>query len=227
MKLLARYDLKTISALYVTREDVVGLLLVPTNRIDEIVWHRPCRLEPLLQFRLVGDEFDGGYQNGLSLRAGGGTSRLRFVGQEKRGDVVATTLTDGRGHTLVHRLRLLMEHDAVRSSVELVNDSGEEARVELLTSFALGCLSPFDEGESELFLHRCQSFWSAEGRHKCDSIADLHLEKAWLSFAVRCERYGSVGSMPVRQYFPFGAVEDRRHGLFWGAQLAHPASWQM
>lgn len=227
MKLLARYDLKTVSVLYVTREDVVGLLLVPTDRIDQIVWDRPCRLEPLLQFRLVGDEFDGGYQNGLSLRAGGGTSRLRLVGQEKQSDVVATTLTDGRGHTLVHRLRLLIERDAVRPSVEFINNSDKDARIELLTSFALGCLSPFDEGESELFLHRCQSFWSAEGRHKCDSIADLHLEKAWLPFAVRCERYGSVGSMPVRQYFPFGAVEDRRRGLFWGAQLAHPASWQM
>ena len=33
--------------------------------------------------------------------------------------------------------------------------------------------------------------------------------------------------MPVNKFFPFAAVEDRRSGVFWGAQLACPASWQM
>jgi len=31
----------------------------------------------------------------------------------------------------------------------------------------------------------------------------------------------------VNKFFPFGAVEDRKTGIFWGAQIAHNASWQM
>ena len=33
--------------------------------------------------------------------------------------------------------------------------------------------------------------------------------------------------MPVRSFFPFAAVEDRKAGVFWGAQLAWAGSWQM
>lgn len=227
MELLARYDLARTSILYVRKEETVGLLLVPAAMMDEIAWNRDCRVEPLVQLRLVGDSFCDGFTNGLSLRGGESTGLLRLKGQEVRDRVIETWLTDERGYEVVHRLEMLREADAVRTCVEFFNHSGHDACLELLSSFALGCLSPFDEGESELYIHRFQSFWSAEGRHRCDSIADLHLEKAWLPFAVRTERYGSIGSMPVRKFFPFGAVEDRRRGVFWGAQLAHPASWQM
>ena len=41
------------------------------------------------------------------------------------------------------------------------------------------------------------------------------------------ERFGQVGSMPVRGWFPFVAVEDVAAGVSWGAQLAWPGSWQL
>lgn len=58
-------------------------------------------------------------------------------------------------------------------------------------------------------------------------LEDLQLEPAWDPHAVRCEKFGQVGSMPVNKFFPFAAVEDQEHHVFWGAQLAHPASWQI
>ena len=33
--------------------------------------------------------------------------------------------------------------------------------------------------------------------------------------------------MPVKGYFPFGAVEDTKAGVVWAAQLAIECSWQM
>lgn len=33
--------------------------------------------------------------------------------------------------------------------------------------------------------------------------------------------------MPVRHYFPFAAVEDKKAGVTWAVQLACPSSWQI
>ncbi|MFT4143039.1 MAG: alpha-galactosidase, partial [Mobilitalea sp.] len=59
------------------------------------------------------------------------------------------------------------------------------------------------------------------------SLEDLQLEPSWAGHAVRAERFGQVGSMAVNRYFPFLVLEDQRNEVFWGAQLAHNASWQM
>jgi alpha-galactosidase len=101
--------------------------------------------------------------------------------------------------------------------------------VEHLASFSLSGLSPFarDLGTGRLHLHRFRSAWAAEGRHERRAIEDLHLEPAWAPFAPRCERYGQVGSIPVNGFFPWGAVEDAVAGVFWGAQICHPGSWQI
>ena len=33
--------------------------------------------------------------------------------------------------------------------------------------------------------------------------------------------------MTVNKFFPIAVIEDRRNHVFWGAQVAHNASWQM
>lgn len=83
------------------------------------------------------------------------------------------------------------------------------------------------DGNGTLWLHRVRSVWSQEGRHETIPVEDLQLEPAWDPHAVRCERFGQAGSMPVNRFFPFAAIEDRKNHIFWGAQIAHPASWQM
>ena len=55
----------------------------------------------------------------------------------------------------------------------------------------------------------------------------MQLDVSWTKEAVRCERFGQAGSLPVNHYFPFLGVEDRRNHIFWGMQIAHNASWQM
>ncbi|HEX3029661.1 MAG TPA: glycoside hydrolase family 36 protein, partial [Clostridia bacterium] len=53
------------------------------------------------------------------------------------------------------------------------------------------------------------------------------LEPSWSHHGVRSEKFGQVGSMPVRKYFPFIAVEDTVTGVTWAVQLACASSWQM
>ena len=65
--------------------------------------------------------------------------------------------------------------------------------------------------------------WSLESK----DVEDLQLEPSWAGHAVRCERFGQVGSMPVNGFFPYIVMEDKKEDIFWGAQIAHNASWQM
>lgn len=44
---------------------------------------------------------------------------------------------------------------------------------------------------------------------------------------MRVEKFGNVGSMPVRKYFPFLAAEDSKRQEFLGIQLYCPSSWQI
>ena len=108
-------------------------------------------------------------------------------------------------------------------------DMDEELHVEMLSSFSLTGISPYLEGDcsGSIQVHRLQSRWSQEGRHLVQSVEELQLESSWNLDSVRCERFGQVGSMPVNHYFPFLAIEDTENKIYWGVQLAQPASWQM
>lgn len=101
--------------------------------------------------------------------------------------------------------------------------------MEMFESFSLGNLSPYQtgDGHEKLYVYRARSVWSEEGRMERIPVEDLQLEPAWDPHAVRCEKFGQAGSMPVNKFFPFAAVEDAEHHVFWGAQIAHHASWQM
>lgn len=103
---------------------------------------------------------------------------------------------------------------------EFKNNSEKEVVMEMLASFAL-------KGIKADKIHRLQSFWSAEGRLRTETIEELHLEKSWNGCARRIEKFGNVGSMPVRKYFPFLALEDCETEEFTGILMGHASSWQI
>jgi alpha-galactosidase len=158
---------------------------------------------------------------------------LRFVSQDiidQSGQFkIVTTLRSERGYACTHHLRYRQGDQAFTVVTEFHNESQQPFSLELLTSFELSDLTPFaaDDAPNRLHLHRFRSTWSAEARHVSQTIEDLGLERSWLGVGARAERFGQLGSMPVRGYFPFIAVEDRAEGVFWGAQLAWAGSWQM
>jgi alpha-galactosidase len=224
----------------------VGLFLYPDSMADELVTRRkylPWKpqkfpdmraqdLESLVQFKLLGDPLNG-FSQGITLRNSDTLSSLRYSRQEKiqQGDEteVVTYLNSTRGYSCEHHLRYCQGDEALTFFTTIRNDGSEEFSLEMLSSFSLGEITPFasDDAPDRLHFHRFRSFWSAEGRHISQSIEELHLERSWSGHGVRAERFGQVGSMPVHGYHPFAAIEDRGVGVFWGATLVWPGSWQM
>lgn len=233
--ILKDYRLGDMTARYLLESETktVGFLLLPACLPTPDSMGKSMKLEPLVQLKLTGDIYDEAYALGGCMRNGETVRRLVYreqcVEEETAGLWIHTRLADDRGYAAVHHLWWKKDAPYVRVHTTFENHSGEQAALEMLESFSLGGLSPYLPGDGHecLYLHRVRAVWSQEGRHECIPVEDLQLEPAWEPHAVRVERYGQVGSMPVNKFFPFGAVEDRKTGVFWGAQIAHNASWQM
>lgn len=230
-----------------------GLRLIPLARRDALVtprewldsaavrqlpepWNktRAWEVHPLVHAHLRGDVLPGGYANGRTLRNSATTADLRVQHHERQ--------NLDNGHTLLrtilaHPRGLRCTHDLIvdpLSGTALIQISAENASSELLTldtlgAFSLGGITPFasDDASGRLWIHRCRSAWSAEGRLDSRSLEELHLERSWTGHAVRTERFGQVGSLPVNGWFPFAAVEDRMAGVTWAAQIATPGTWHL
>ena len=190
--------------------------------------------DPLVHVKRVGDSYPGAFAQGHTLRSAPANADFRLVDQthSRSGDrhQVLTLLADAaRGHRLEHRLSWHEGDAAIAVESAFVNDGRKPVTLELLTSFSLGGLTPFAVADApgRLRVHRFRSAWSAEGRHVAESIEQLHLERSWSGAGLFSERFGQVGTMPVRRWFPFVALEDTEAGVVWAAQLAWAGSWQM
>ena len=190
-------------------------------------------LDSLVQLKCLGDTYGGAFAQGRTMRAGFSTSELRFTAQNvaKKSGVttVITTLEHPSGLLCEHHLSWTGNQPVFASTVRVRNAGKSAISLEMLSSFSLGGMTPYapDDAPNRLWVHRYRSSWSAEGRLDTQSIEGLQLERSWIGHGIACERFGQVGSMPVRGFFPFVAIEDREAGVLWGAQLACPGSWQM
>lgn len=167
-----------------------------------------------VEIRLKGDRYGTGFSNGLTLTGSSTTVGLTQV--DKTDD--CTFYTDPRGYRLEawHRRR----GDVTDCRTVFYNDSDTPVTIEMISSFALRNITA-DR------LYRIQSFWSAEGRLLCQELTDLNMEPSWSGCGVRVEKFGQTGSMPVRRWFPFVALEDSQTHTFTGVQLYCASSWQM
>jgi alpha-galactosidase len=194
---------------------------------------RAWALDSLVQLKCKKDNYGGSFSQGRTMRAGGSTAALVFTGQKvlkKNGATcVVTSLKHPSGLRCEHHLSWLGNVPVFSSRVNVRNAGKKSVTLEMLSSFSLGGMTPYseDDAPNRLFVHRYRSSWSAEGRLDTQSIEQLQLERSWLGCGIACERFGQVGSMPVRGFFPFVALEDKEAGVLWGAQLACPGSWQM
>lgn len=234
-EVLQEYKLGDMVAKYLIDRDSmqVGFQLLPEKVSQENIITDNCFMESLIQYKLTGDIYNEAYAGGCSMRNSESVRKLKFSEQtdESIGEQlqVNTIMMDEDGHRLIHHLVWLKNMPYVRISCTFENQSKRDCCLEMFESFSLGGLSPYMQGDGNgtLWLHRVRSEWSQEGRHETIPVEDLQLEPAWDPHAVRCERFGQAGSMPVNRFFPFAAIEDRKNHIFWGAQIAHPASWQM
>ncbi len=229
MKPASEYLFGDMLLTYLTDEQGrISMRLIP-SALREKVLRKAYDAEPLAQIHARGDHLPSGYGNGHTLACTAASDAMKPVSQERNGNTVVTTLSDGGGRTLRHRVTWEEGLQALRVSTEFENTGGKPVTLNLLSSVNLSGITPFTEGDAAgaLVLHRIRSMWSAEGRLQSESIEQAMLERSWTGHALRLCKFGQKGSMPVRDYFPFAALEDRKAGVTWAVQLACPSSWQI
>lgn len=235
VEMINEYKLGDMTARYLQdiKTGCTGLYLLPAELDLYPMPEKNMALDPMIQLKMTGDIYEAAYGMGISMRNSETVRGFRFREQSEttKGDVheIRTVLEDYRQHQVIHHLKWKEGTSYVRIYCTFENRGDTLCTLEMFESFSLGNLSPYLDGDgyNSMFLHRIRSVWSQEGRLECIPLEDLQLEPAWDPHAVRCEKYGQAGSMPVNRFFPFAAVEDRKNHVFWGAQIAHPASWQM
>ena len=194
---------------------------------------RAWAIEPLLQLKVLSDDAVPAFSQGRSMRNSPTVDKMVFTAQQvtrTRGlTTVRTSFAHPDGWSAHHDLVWRRGASWLESSVTVDNTSAQPVTLEFLASFSIGGITPFaaDDAPGRLRLHRFRAVWSMEGRLETRAFEDLQLERSWVGFGVRAERFGELGSLPVCGFFPFVAVEDTAAGVTWGAQLAHPGSWQM
>lgn len=157
---------------------------------------------------------------------------LKYVEQrlleEENSITIITKEEADDNYGICHYLKWYKGDLGFEVSTEFYNNTDKELEIEFLTSASLDALSPFlpNEGSNQLSLHYFKAGWSMEGLHKEYTFQELGLERAWARSAESL-KFGAIGSRPIREYHPYGAIEDKTNGVIWGMYLAHNASWQM
>ena len=202
----------------------VGLALYPRGYCaspEQLVY------DSLVQVAFRGDDTLVDYSSGITMRNREG-SVLSVVEQQSGDRGVLTCLTDGKGNFYTHHLEYEPATQVFTMYVDYENQSAETRTLEMLSSFSLSGIASAQSGLQSvagLRLRRMRSAWSRECRVTDEMFSDLAMEPSWANYGLKCERWGQVGSMPNRGYYPFVAVEEA--GFCLGVQLEAPASWQM
>ena len=209
--------------------DTLAVRNLPTRWQPQQAWD----IDPLIHVRVGDEPAAAAFSQGRTLRNGPTSLALRLQQHERInvGDTVVlrSVLNTDTGIECVHEIRHDEDEPGLRITSTVRNLRPDEVDIELLTAFSIGGLSPFaaDDAPGRLRLHRARMTWSAEARMVEDSFERLALERSWSGYSVACERFGTVGSMPVNGWHPYAAIEDREAGAVWAAQISSPGSWQM
>ncbi len=170
---------------------------------------------------------------GCTLKYGISEKMLKYKEQKEisteNGRKIVTTLEAEEQYMVQHIVSYTEGEKGIEVETVFENHTGKTVELKLLTSFALDNLSPLqkDDAPYKLHFHRFRGGWSLEGKHVEESLEDLNLESSWTRAFPESERYGGIGSHPVKRWFPFGCLEDREHQVFWAAQIGLDSSWQM
>ncbi|WP_309400126.1 glycoside hydrolase family 36 protein [Cerasicoccus maritimus] len=228
----------------------IELRLCPKSKVNELIARRAkidgrpeclaghaqvVKPDSIVQVKLAQDPMDFGFLEGLTMQDSQTTLGLRPVenvaADSEHGDGVIVTCLENKasGLRVFHYMEPTPVEGTLRMWSKVVNVGDAPIELEHLSSFVLSGLTPFapDDAAGRLRLHRFQSWWSNEGKHEDTLLEDLHLVRNWQGNILTNERFGQVGTQPVRKYFPFVALEDTEAGVLWGAQLAWAGSWQM
>lgn len=232
-RLINSFEFGNITVNYVLNNyDKVILIICPKEKKCELFSEKNIEAydnASLVQLKLSNHD-SGIYSN--SFRSSETLEHLKFKEQKIKEDdeavTVITTEESEDNYGIKHFLKWYRGENGFEVYTEFFNNSGKSLKLQYLTSASLDAISPYlsNEGSKDLFFHRFKAGWSMEGLHQEDSLTALGLEQAWATSG-ECIKLGAIGSRSVREYHPYGAIEDKRNNVIWGVYLAHNASWQM
>lgn len=190
-------------------------------------------MESLIQVKRIGDDYPVGFSGGHTMRNSGTCQKMKFVRQNVQegedGSLTIETVLESETLRGIHRVNCGSADSSMTICTCLENTGGEPEYIEMLGSFSICSLfGVTQESRTEDFvLYRLQSKWSEEGRLRSESFLDLQMEPSWQKYGAQSIRYGQVGTMPVRRYFPWAVIEDKRNECMLGVLLDAPSSWQI
>lgn len=243
---LREYSLgKTVIAYLINEDKNVSMFLYPVDRKQDL--KRPWNLETspldaradynrawnigsLAYFMVKGENMENA---GFTMKASRLAAKLcleeQYVEEEQGKTRIVTVLKSEEGYKIRHSILYIEGRKGFEAETEFWNETEKDIELEMLSSAAIDNVSPFydDDAPNTYYFHRFYGGWSMEGKHVCQSVEELGLEKSWAGYNLSSERFGSIGSWPVERYFPTAVLEDRGHKTFWAMQLCHNTSWQM
>jgi len=225
MKIIKEYVKNDYRLYYLDCDGRIAIQLLPAD--TDILLEKQSKCEPLLHAFVRGDAFGYQFTNGLSRRMSQTTKSLKLDGiTEENGKIIAR-LSAGNGMRFEHEVTLLDECIEIR--VTAINAANEPKVLEALTSFAMGGMTPVvnDEAAGALKLVRLRAFWCAEGRREIVPLENLGLEPMCGYHMDRIEKFGCIGSLPVKSFYPRACIQDDENNLTWGFDIDAPCTWQM
>lgn len=230
---------------------LVSFICLPTDRLADRIprrqvlqtpevlklpaqWHpMPATVpESLVQLHIRGYSGPAAFAQGRTMRNGETCALLKFERQtfaDGEGELTVTTTVGCADFGVDHIVHWYSGEAGFRMWTVFHNRSRRKLTLDMLASFSLSGLTPFDPADAPecLVAHWIRSSWSSEGRIESRLLEELQLERSWSGHAVMSERFGQIGSQPVRGFFPFAALEDSAARVCWGAQLEIASSWQL
>lgn len=232
-KIYEKYICGDMCAVYLmdTDTNICGLTLLPAELAGLAEPEGWWAIEPVVQLKAIGDGYPDGFSNGHTMRNSPTAGSLKFREQlaERQNGLRVITIVGNEKLEARHILEYGEGDLYLKMYTQVISHAAEPVGIEMLSSYNLcgfSCLGKELRTE-DFVLHRMLSKWSMEGRLVSTPFPELQLEPAWSRIGANSVRFGQVGSMPVRRYFPWMVAEDKRYGYGIGIQLCHPCSWQM
>lgn len=221
MKEIAKYQFAETTIIYY--KNFVGgceWILVPTAKLEAVQLPNRLKEDSIIQVKLREDNYPKGFVTGSTMRNSETAKGLVYETQkvcefeENRVEII-TRLRDAHHNCYEHILSGDKEKNVFETSVRFINESGRNQTLEMFSSFSLSNLSPFNTRNKagNLLMTRYRSKWSFEGRKEKNPIEEYQLEPSWKPSGVGLEKFGQIGSMPVRNYFPIAAITDVKENV--------------
>lgn len=220
MKEIATYHFSETTIIYY-KNSVGGCewILVPTAKLEAIQLLNRLKEDSIIQVKLLQDDYPKGFVTGSTMCNSEPVKGLVYEMQKVRefdnSVEIITRLKDAHYNCYEHILSEDKESNIFETYVRCISESVGNQTLELFSSFSLSNLSPFN-GRNEagtLLIARYRSKWSFEDRKEKNPIEEYQLEPSWKPSGARLEKFGQIGSMTVRNYFPAAAITDVKENV--------------